>query len=70
MKQNLLRIDDVVERTDLPRSTIYWLIAKRQFPRPVHISPRRARWLKSDLEKWWAKRVEERDAKEVNNNAA
>ena len=69
MKQNLLRIDDVVERTDLPRSTIYWLIAKRQFPRPVHISPRRARWLESDLEKW-AKRVEERDAKEVNNNAA
>lgn len=69
MKQELLNIDDVSAETDLPRSTIYWLIDKGLFPRPVHVSPRRARWLKSDLVKWWATRIAERDRKEVSNAA-
>ncbi len=62
MKAEFLNIDEVVARTDLPRSTVYWLMSEGLFPRPIHISPRRARWLESDLAKWLAGRIAERDA--------
>jgi predicted DNA-binding transcriptional regulator AlpA len=69
MKAEFLNIDEVVTQTDLPRSTVYWLMSESLFPRPVHTSPRRARWLKSDLAKWLAERIKERDAKEVSHAA-
>lgn len=38
--------------TGLGRSTIYRLMADRQFPIPVRLSKRAVAWRRSDLERW------------------
>lgn len=48
----LLRIGVVMRMTGLGRSTIYRLIADRQFPTPVRLSKRVVAWRRSDLERW------------------
>jgi prophage regulatory protein len=41
---NLQRIKQVIQITGLSRSTIYQLIGKGEFPRPVQLSTRRVAW--------------------------
>ena len=48
----LLRINGVMHLTGLGRSTIYRLMADRQFPIPVRLSKRVVAWRRSDLERW------------------
>ena len=47
-----LRVPDVMKTTGLGRSTIYRLMADRQFPIPVRLSKRVVAWRRSDLERW------------------
>lgn len=48
----LLRINAVMHVTGLGRSTIYRLMADREFPIPVRLSKRAVAWRRSDLERW------------------
>ena len=50
----LLRLPAVMKVTGLGRSTIYRLVAKHQFPSPVHITGRAVAWRRVDLERWSA----------------
>jgi prophage regulatory protein len=50
--QLLLRINVAMHITGLGRSTIYRLMADRQFPIPVRLSKRVVAWRRSDLERW------------------
>ncbi|WP_454184659.1 helix-turn-helix transcriptional regulator [Parvibaculum sp. MBR-TMA-1.3b-4.2] len=52
MTQKLLRRAEVTERYGIPRSTLYDLIAKGRFPRPVKVSPRFVAWRIEDLTGW------------------
>lgn len=51
---DLLRLPAVVSRTGLGRSTIYRLVAQRQFPRPVRLTARAVGWRVTDLDRWSA----------------
>lgn len=48
----LLRLPDVMRITGLARSTIYKLIATRQFPGPLKLSRRAVAWTSTDIQKW------------------
>jgi len=48
----LLRLPTVIRRTGLGRSTIYRMMAAKQFPRQVRIGARAVAWRQSDLCKW------------------
>lgn len=49
---NYLRINDVMQRTGLARSTI-WLWAKQgKIPSPIKLSERVTVWRESDLNNW------------------
>lgn len=48
----LLRIGVVVRLTGLGRSTIYRLMADKQFPPPVRLTKRVVAWRRADLEQW------------------
>lgn len=48
----LLRMPTVVRLTGLGRSTIYRLIAARQFPSPVRLSPRAVAWRREEVTRW------------------
>lgn len=49
----ILRINMVIERTGLSRSTIYAEIAKGRFPKQVQLTGARSvGWLESAINKW------------------
>ena len=58
----ILRRPAVEAQTGLPRSTIYDKMSVGEFPRPVRLGEKAVGWLESDIEKWIADRVVERDA--------
>jgi prophage regulatory protein len=51
-----LRIRAVTRMTGLGRSTIYRLMAAKQFPAPVRLAQRAVAWRQTDLERWSAAR--------------
>jgi len=58
----LLRRAAVLERTGLPRSSLYDEMARGTFPRPVNISDRAVGWIEDEIDSWLAARIAERDA--------
>jgi prophage regulatory protein len=58
--QQLLRRPAVQQLTGLPVSTIYALMARGKFPRPVPLmTPFRVAWIRSEIESWIAARIAE-----------
>jgi prophage regulatory protein len=53
----LLRVRQVCDRTGLSRSTVYELVAKGVFPRPVRISARTVGWLEVEIEDFIRSRI-------------
>lgn len=61
--QRLLRLPQVIERTALKRSTIYDLMEKGAFPRPVKISgARQNAWVEAEVDAYIEARISEREA--------
>lgn len=48
----LLRLPRVMQMTGLARSTIYKLIAAKEFPTPVRITGRSVAWRSQELGQW------------------
>jgi prophage regulatory protein len=48
----LLSRQKVQSKTTLSRSSIYDMIAKGEFPKPVKISGRRVAWLEASIDAW------------------
>ena len=48
---------EVQSRTGLGASSIYALMQKNQFPKPVTLSIRRVAWVESDVEEWILTRI-------------
>lgn len=55
-----LRIDEVIRRSGLGKSTIYALMKKGEFPACVSLGPRCVAWVESELEEWQARRLSSR----------
>jgi prophage regulatory protein len=53
----LSRLPSVRERTGLPRSSIYALMARGEFPRPINLGGRSVAWLEDDIGRWIDARV-------------
>lgn len=47
-----LRLDSVLRITGLGRSTVFRLIASKDFPAPVRVGVRAIAWRKADLDRW------------------
>lgn len=56
MVQKHLRRQAVQEITGLSRSTIYDLMSRGQFPRPIKLSARAVAWPESVIAEWLASR--------------
>lgn len=59
--QRFLRRQEVQSTCGLPTSTLYELMAKEQFPKPIKLSARTVAWLESDVIEWQQSRIAERD---------
>ena len=62
---NLIRLPEALKKTGLSRTRAYVLIAKRQFPQPVKISPdpnaRAIAFSSDEIDAWIAQRMAERE---------
>jgi len=56
----VLRLPEVIRSTGLARSTIYKLIAEKNFPKQIPLGVKSVGWLESDIEKWIQERVSKR----------
>lgn len=56
------------ERTGLAKSTIYKMIAKGIFPKPIQISSKAVGWLESDIQGWIEDKVGAARRAHRNNN--
>lgn len=54
----LLRLAAVTSRTGLSRSSIYYLIGKDAFPRPVYIGARAVAWISEEIDQWIENRIQ------------
>ena len=57
MKENLIRLREVMKITGFSRSQIYKLINIGEFPKQIQISPGSVAWLESELETWMKERI-------------
>ncbi|MCA0184836.1 MAG: AlpA family transcriptional regulator [Proteobacteria bacterium] len=55
--QTIRRRPDVEAQTGLPKSSLYALIAKGDFPKPIKIGARAVGWLDADVNDWIEKQV-------------
>lgn len=53
----LLRFRQVSEMTGLPKSSVYALIKKGEFPSPIPITPQTVGWISTEVQDWIATRV-------------
>ncbi|MFM0463063.1 AlpA family transcriptional regulator [Paraburkholderia sediminicola] len=53
----VMRMKDVVKKIGLCRATIYAMINRGEFPRPIRIGERATGWSESELEVWLARRA-------------
>ena len=56
MAERILRLPEVLSRTGLGRSTVYAMMEKGEFLRPVRLGARAVGWRESDLADWLAAR--------------
>lgn len=49
---NLLRMQNVLEKTGLGRSTVYALIKKKDFPQSIKLGRRTVAWVEADIDHW------------------
>lgn len=61
MVQNILREPDVEKATGLSKGSLYRLIRKSEFPKPIKLSGRAVGWLETDVAAWQQARIAERD---------
>lgn len=57
MLNKMLRVRQVIERTGLPRSSLYLLIERGEFPRQVKLGPRTVAWVESEIDEWMSARI-------------
>ena len=53
----LIRRKEVQDKTGLGASSIYAMMAKGDFPKPLQLSERRVAWIESDIDSWVADRI-------------
>lgn len=53
----LARLPEVLRATGLPRTTIYKLMAARDFPRSIKLGPRAVAWRLAEVHAWISQRA-------------
>jgi prophage regulatory protein len=56
----MLRLSQVIERTQLGKTTIYALQKSGRFPHSVMLTANSVRWIEAEVEDWLANHITER----------
>lgn len=58
----LLKLPEVSHLTGMPKSSVYWRVARGEFPRPIKIGARASAWRSTDVDEWIKARAEAGEA--------
>ena len=58
---NIIRLQQVIKKVGLSRSTIYALVSRNEFPQRIQLSPRSMGFLESEVDQWLADKVAARN---------
>lgn len=58
--ERFVRLDEVILRTGLKRSTIYKKIKEGSFPKSISITATSVAWLESEISEWIADKINQR----------
>lgn len=53
----MLRVQEVLKKTGIKRSTIYSMVAAGRFPKPIQLSARMGVWPEDVIDNWLAERI-------------
>ncbi|MDA9556995.1 AlpA family transcriptional regulator [Vibrio sp.] len=53
-----LKLNQVIEKTSLSRSSIYRKMDSKEFPLAINLGGRAIAWLESDIEEWMYDKIE------------
>jgi prophage regulatory protein len=70
MPSKLLRLEEVLARVPISKSSVLRQVSEGLFPRPVRVGERRVAWLEDEIVAWQAARVAARDAADQAGQAA
>jgi len=62
----ILRLPEVIKNTGLAKSTIYKMVARREFPKSISLGVKVVGWLESDVQAW----IEDKIKQSANDNVA
>ena len=58
MRENILRLKDIIERVGLSRSSIYLKVNEGTFPKPIKLSKRAIGWPVSSIDYWIEEQIQ------------
>ena len=58
IKERILRLAQVIDRTGLSRSTIYLGMKNNDFPKPINLGIRCVGWPESEIDTWIFDRIQ------------
>jgi prophage regulatory protein len=70
MPSKLLRLEEVLARVPISKSSVLRQVSEGLFPRPVRVGERRVAWVEDELIAWQAARIAARDESSVDGQAA
>ena len=56
VEKRTLKLEEVLGLVSLSRATVYRMMSRGEFPRPVRVGRRAARWHSDEVEEWLASR--------------
>ena len=70
MKNNILKLKNVMQVTGLARSTVYLWMKDKTFPTPIKLGERSVGWLEKDIDTWLDERIAEscKTSEDTENN--
>ena len=61
--ERFIRLDELISKTGLGRSTIYRMMDNGEFPKPINLTSNKVAWLQSEINNWMQSKVEQRNHK-------
>lgn len=63
----IIRLNEVINRTGLGKTSLYKFIKAKTFPQPIALGERAVGWVESEVDQWITARINERDLSKINN---
>ncbi|MDH0201133.1 MULTISPECIES: AlpA family transcriptional regulator [Comamonas] len=62
----IIRLNEVINRTGLGKTSLYKFIKAKTFPQPIALGERAVGWVEAEVDQWITARVNERDLSKIN----